>query len=188
MGMTDAGAPVLEGTLTALAERARARDGDAFVELVEPLQLGAYKLAAAILADAHEAQDAVQEATVRAWRNIHRLRDPATVAAWYRSIVVNECRRSRSGSWRRALAFGLHRTQVALATDEALELGVVVRQVLGGLSVDHRIVLVLHHYFDVTLADIADQLGVPLGTVKSRLSRAEERFTRAYTAATEEIP
>jgi RNA polymerase sigma-70 factor (ECF subfamily) len=182
------GAPVLGPSLATLAERARDGDGEAFVELTQPLQLGAYRLAAAILADAHEAQDAVQEATVRAWRSIGRLRDPETVAGWYRSIVVNECRRSRRSPWRRWLPFGLQRVVPAHAADDALELGVVVRETLDRLSADHRVVLVLHHYFDVSLADIAEQLGVPLGTVKSRLNRAGEQFSRAYAAATKEMP
>jgi len=184
-------APQLSHDQATLVERARAGDGDAFVELVHPLQLTAYRWAAAIVGDAHEAQDAVQEATIRAWRNIHKLRDPDTVGAWYRSIVLNECRRSRSGSWRRMLPFGLDRAGAGTAhaqSHDAFEIGVVVRQVLDRLSVDHRMVLVLHHYFDVSLADIAEQLGVPLGTVKSRLSRAGEQFTRAYAAATKETP
>jgi RNA polymerase sigma-70 factor (ECF subfamily) len=173
-----------------LVERARAGDGDAFVELVQPLQLSAYRWAVAILADPHEAQDAVQEATVRAWRNLHQVRDPAGVGAWYRRIVLNECRRSQGGSWRRMLPFGLQRVAAARpnSTDETLELGIVVRQVLDRLTVDHRIVLLLHHYFDVSLADIAEQLGVPLGTVKSRLSRAAEQFGKAYARETKELP
>lgn len=185
MTEVDAGLRPIEPSLATLVDRARGGDGDAFVELVQPLQATAYRVAAAILCDPHEAQDAVQEATVRAWRNIRTLRDAGAVNAWYRSIVVNECRRSHSGSWRRMLPWGLHR-EPGVHDSDAFELGVVVRQVLDRLSVDHRIVLVLHHYFDVSLVDIADQLAVPLGTVKSRLSRATERFTTAYAAANKE--
>ena len=179
--------PALSRDLTALVERARSGDGDAFVELVEPLQLSAYRWAAAILADPHEAQDAVQEATVRAWRGIRTLRDASTVAGWYRRIVLNECRRSHASSWRRMLPLGLHRgVESSAHRDGGLELEIVVRQVLARLSLDHRIVLVLHHYFDVSLVDIAEQLGVPIGTVKSRLSRASEQFSRLYAATTGE--
>src|SRR6266567_7071033 len=92
-------AAVMEQPAQTLA-RASQGDQDSFSELIEPLLGPAYRLAAVMLADRGAAEDAVQEASVKAWRKIRQLRGDATsLRPWFLSIVANECRMSRRTRW-----------------------------------------------------------------------------------------
>jgi len=177
MGMTEAetadfAAPTL---IAPLVDRARAGDPDAFVSLLNPLFPHALRLATAMLGDAAEAEDAVQTATANAWASIRKLRDPDATRSWFLSIVANECRRHLRGGWLRMGRLGLHREAAADAAD-AVDASVVVHAALRGLPAKDRTVVVLRYFFDLTLEDIAAEIGVPLGTVKSRLNRATARL------------
>jgi RNA polymerase sigma-70 factor (ECF subfamily) len=140
----------------------------------------AYRLAGLILGEAAEAEDAVQDALLRAWRSADGVRDVAQVDAWFDRILVNTCRdRLRR---RRILRF--------VSLDDAPEPAVErdpFRAVLEGdallhglrrVSPDERIVVVLHYWADLRLEDVADRLGWPVGTVKSRLHRALRTLRR----------
>jgi len=132
----------------------------------------AYRLARAILLDDHEAEDAVQEASLAAWRKHRSLRDRASFDAWFDRILVNHCR-DRLRKRRRA---------VQLASPPIGFEPVAPRPETGGdadldraieaLDVDHRIVVLLRYWQDRTVEDIAVRVGIPAGTVKSRLHHA----------------
>lgn len=134
----------------------------------------AYRLAGFLLGDAHEAEDATQEALIRAWRSIGALRDPDGFRPWFDRILVNLCR-DRLRRRRRIRFIPLDGTAelvrasdpfgAVLDRDEVLVL-------LNGLDSDERIVVVLHYWADLTLVAVAQRLGWPIGTVKSRLHRA----------------
>src|SRR4051794_33755079 len=86
--------------------RALEGDSDSFTRLIEPLLDPAYRLAAVMLADRTAAEDAVQEAAVKAWRKLRQLRGEATsLRPWFLSIVANECRMMRRGRWWSVLKF-----------------------------------------------------------------------------------
>jgi RNA polymerase sigma factor (sigma-70 family) len=134
----------------------------------------AYRLAGLLLGDRTEAEDATQDALLRAWHRRHTLRDPAQFQAWFDRILVNGCRdrlrRRRSvrfialeGAGDPAGSGDPFRSVVD--RDEVLRL-------VAGLDDDGRLVIVLRYWADLTLADIAERTGWPLGTVKSRLHRA----------------
>jgi RNA polymerase sigma-70 factor (ECF subfamily) len=134
----------------------------------------AYRLAGLILGDGHEAQDATQDALLRAWRAAASLRDPAGFQAWFDTILVNVCRdRLRARGKVRLLALdnavsiGAPRDPFrdVLDRDEAL-------RAVAILDDDLRIVILLHYGADLTLEGVADRIGWPVGTVKSRLHRA----------------
>lgn len=132
----------------------------------------AYKLARAILLDDRDAEDAVQEAVLSAWRRQSAIRDPERVDAWFDRIVVNECR-DQLRKRRRAVpvasppvGFDPVAAPPETGTDADLD------RALAGLSIDHRIVVVMRYLQDRTIEDIAGRLGVPAGTVKSRLHHA----------------
>jgi RNA polymerase sigma-70 factor (ECF subfamily) len=133
----------------------------------------AYRLAGYLLGDATEAQDAVQDALIKAWRSWPNLRNPEAFGPWFERIVVNVCR----DRMRR------HRTLRMVDLDAAGEVesadpfgsmfaGDEVASAVARLGPDHRIVIALRFWRDLTLDQVADTLDVPLGTVKSRLHYA----------------
>jgi len=145
-----------------------------FARLVRAQLQGAYRLAGFLLGDAAEAEDAIQDAMEKAWLAWPKLRDPDRFGAWFDRIVANVCHdRLRSRGKHRVLQ--LDETiaghspgdpfRDALARDE---LGRLIRS----LPPDQQIVVGLRFWRDMPLDQIADRLGLPLGTVKSRLHYA----------------
>src|ERR1700737_339278 len=82
-----------------LLRDAVAGDERAFDELIGPLVDPGYRLAVSMLGDRQEAEDAVQEATIKAWRNLHQLKDAGVARSWFFTIVANQCRSVRRGRW-----------------------------------------------------------------------------------------
>jgi RNA polymerase sigma-70 factor (ECF subfamily) len=139
----------------------------------------AYRLARAILRDTVEAQDATHDAFVQAWRKWETLRDPDRFEPWFERILVNTCRnRLRARRWH---ATDISSEVALVAADHARD--AENRQLIGvaiaSLSPDHQIVVALRFYRDLTVADIAARLGVPAGTVQSRLHYALKRLHAA---------
>jgi RNA polymerase sigma-70 factor (ECF subfamily) len=143
----------------------------------------AYRLARAILLDDGEAEDAVQEASLSAWRRQRSLRDPAKFEAWFDRILINQCRdqlRKRHRAVRLAspsVAFDVTAAPPETGRDAELDGALAV------LDVDHRVVVVMRYWQDRTVDDIAARLGIPAGTVKSRLHNAMKTL-RATLEAT----
>ena len=150
-----------------------AGDHDAFAALANANVDRMYALARAIVRDADRAQDATQEALVRAWRELPRLRDPARFQAWLRRLLVNACydegRRIRQRS--EVVLLADHQPSIA---DESS--GVIDRDRLDRafrrLPLEQRVVIVLNHVEGLSHEEIATTLGLPLGTVKSRIRYA----------------
>jgi RNA polymerase sigma-70 factor (ECF subfamily) len=153
--------------------RAMAGDHDAFAALANANVDHLYALARVILRDADRAEDAAQEALVRAWRELPRLREPAKFQAWLRRLLVNACydegRRIRSRS--EVVLLSEHHPAIADETS-----GVINRDRLDRafrrLPLEQRVVTVLSHVEGLTHEEIAATLGLPLGTVKSRVRYA----------------
>jgi RNA polymerase sigma factor (sigma-70 family) len=132
-----------------------------------------YGLAGYLLSDPTEAEDATQEAMARAWQSRRSLRDPAAFDAWLDRILVNVCRdRMRRRQVVRFIELDSGREQEARNPFGAFldrdELGTALR----ALTPDQRIVVVLRFWRDLSLEQIAERVGWPLGTVKSRLHHA----------------
>ena len=166
-----------------LVQRAMAHDHEAFSELVRLSIDKLYAIARLILVDADRAQDATQETLILAWRDIASLGDPDRFEAWLRRLLVNACYREANRARKRwsietdivRVDPGMADTSRLVADRDELERG------FQRLDPDQRILLVLHYYVGLPLQDTADALGLPLGTVKSRLYRA----TRALRARLE---
>jgi RNA polymerase sigma-70 factor, ECF subfamily len=152
----------------------------AFRRLADDHLDAAYRLARAILRDPTEAQDATHDAFVQAWRKWSTLRDPDRFAQWFDRILVNTCRNrmQRSRRW--------------LAKDISGEMNLATRDQFGPaddrdaigaaittLSPDHRVVVALRFYQDLTVDEIARRLEIPAGTVQSRLHYALQRLHAA---------
>jgi RNA polymerase sigma-70 factor, ECF subfamily len=153
-------------------ERA-AREGDevAFTALLQPSLEPAYRLACAMLHDPQAAEDAVQEAALKAWRKLDRLRDGAEMRPWFLGIVANECRTTRrSGWWTRVSALVTDRP-VEASSDSVL-IGVEVRRALRSLEHRCRLVLVMRWFLDMPVEEIARATGQSVHAVESRLGRA----------------
>jgi RNA polymerase sigma-70 factor (ECF subfamily) len=166
-----------------LVERAAHGDRDAFDLLVSDAVDRLYAMARLILRDADLAEDAVQEALIHCWRELPRLRDPERFAAWLHRLLVN----AATDQHRRRRRF---QASIALARPTGVErdfsIEVAVRDELRiafeRLRVEHRAALVLHHYMGLSPAEIADTLGIPLGTAKSRLHYGAEAMRAAVDA------
>ena len=132
----------------------------------------AFRLARAILLDDGEAEDAVQEASLIAWRKQRSLRDADRFDAWFDRIVVNQCR-DQLRKRRRSIPVAVP-TAVADAPADPPETGTDadLDQAIDALDVEHRIVVVMRYWQDRTVDDIAARLEIPSGTVKSRLHHA----------------
>ncbi len=148
----------------------------AFVRLANSHLDAAYRLARAILRDPDEAQDATHDAFVQAWRKWSTLRDRARFEPWFDRILVNTCRNRLRSSRRFATDIS---AEVALASGDPIgpaDDRDVIGNAITALSPDHQVVVALRYYGDLTVETIADRLGVPQGTVQSRLHYALKRL------------
>ena len=127
-----------------------------------------------ILRDPEQAKDAVQNALIKAWRDLPTLRDPDAFPAWVHRLVVRACLDEARRHRRHRVTFDL--PTIEAPVPENLESALADRDQLERafvrLDPDMRAVIVLHHYLDLPLPAVADSLGIPLGTAKSRLHRA----------------
>jgi len=171
--MTDEGVMVREE----VPDRART-----FERLSEDQLSASYRLAAVLLRDRIEAEDAVQDALVRAWRGWPRLRDPARFESWFQRILVNGChdRLRQRKHWARVAQLPERSGPDEHGrSDERAAL----RQALESLSVDQRVVVVLRYFGDLTMEQIAERTDSRVGTVKSRLHHGLRALRAAYEAA-----
>ena len=151
----------------------------AFARLVDTELDKAYHLARAILRDETEAQDATHDALLQAWLKWDTLRDPARLEPWFDRILVNACRlRLRRRSWQ---ATDISNEVGAASGDHAARSDdqIAVDAAIATLSPDHQVVVALRYYRDLTIDDIAARLGIPSGTVQSRLHYALKRLHAA---------
>jgi RNA polymerase sigma-70 factor, ECF subfamily len=166
--------------LRPLVDAAVAGDRDAFRALVEPLVERSLGVAAILTRSQSDAEDAVQDALLTAWRGLPGLRDADAFPAWFRQHVVRSAMRTaqRRG---RVLELDLDAPDAPDSLERAIE-----RRTLGRafdrLEPDDRLILTLHHYLGLPVAETATHLAIPTGTVKSRVHAAMARLRAAYDA------
>jgi RNA polymerase sigma-70 factor (ECF subfamily) len=162
-----------------LMASAAAGDSDSFAALIEPLLDPAYRLAAVMLADRSSAEDAVQEASVKAWRKLGQLRgDVSSLRPWFLSIVANECRMARRQRWWSVVKLAdVPPSGPSQDTGTPSEL----RAALLKLKPEERLPLVLHFYLDLPLDEVARALRVSPSAAKSRIYRAAKRLRSDLT-------
>jgi RNA polymerase sigma-70 factor (ECF subfamily) len=158
-----------------LVELAITGDREAFTQLVDASIDRLYAAASLILRDGDRAQDAVQEALISAWRDVRSLRDPAAWEAWLHRLMVWACYRVARKERRRnvvelQLLPDLRSGDARDPSGSVVERDRLARR-LGDLPIEQRAVIVLHFYLDRSATEVADILGIPVGTAKSRLQR-----------------
>ena len=169
---------------TDLVIRAQHGDEEAFASLAVAIGDRLHAVSHRILRDLDLAEDATQQALLAIWRDLPQLRDPARFDAWSYRLLVRACyaegRRSRQWTPNMHLLPSDELTQAdgssAIVDRDQLERG------FRRLSIDHRAVVVLHHYLDLPLDRVAETLGVPVGTVRSRLHHAMRGLRAALDA------
>ncbi len=174
----------------ALIEAAGRGDHDAFAVLATAAAARLDAAARLILRDPELARDAVQNALVRAWRDLPGLRDPDRFDAWLHRLLINssldEARRRR----RRPIEVEILAIDEPASGDASRHLADrdLVERALNRLEPEHRALVVLHYYLGYPLPDAASSLGISLPAAKSRLHRALQGLRRSMTADASVVP
>jgi len=151
----------------------------AFQGLVDHHLDRAYRLAGVILGNGEDAEDATHDAVVQAWRSFGRLRDTERFEAWFQRILVNVCRdRLRKRRRQPVTELTLAGNAAVDADLRSVEDRLALDRAFIRLTPDQAITVVLRFHLDLTLEDVATRMGVPVGTVKSRLHSALELLER----------
>jgi RNA polymerase sigma-70 factor (ECF subfamily) len=173
-----------------LVARARAGDTAAYGELVRTYQELAFRAAFVVLGHAAEAEDAAQEAFVKAHRALDRFRSDAPFRPWLMTIVANTARNRRRSALRRQGAQLRLEAQGGVGASEPSAEAVVLSadrrrrllEAVNGLSPEDRLMIAGRYFLDLAEAELASLAGVAAGTVKSRLSRARQRLSQRLQA------
>jgi RNA polymerase sigma-70 factor (ECF subfamily) len=171
-----------------LVDQAKQGDEEAFDALARLVGDRCMAIAVRILRDSHLAEDAVQSALVVAWRELRTLRDPDRFEPWLHRILTNECyaearRRTRWTATITVLPVEPHESGDIITIHDRDQLERAFRR----LTLEQRAVLIFHRYVGLSLPEVADRLGIPLGTVKSRVHHATAAL-RASLEADERSP
>jgi RNA polymerase sigma factor (sigma-70 family) len=168
---------------TELVISAQRGDRDAFERIVQMALGRLYGTASLIVRDPEAARDAVQEMLISIWRDLPSLRDPQAFEGWTYRILLRSCYRAVRDRHRRSVEVpAIESDAFVEAHEDRLQGFDHIERAFRRLTPEHRAVLVLHHRLDLQLGEIAVALGVPVGTVKSRLNRASAAFRAAYDA------
>jgi RNA polymerase sigma-70 factor (ECF subfamily) len=169
---------------TDLVIAAQHGDQEAFARLVVSVGGRLQAVAQRILRDVDLAEDATQVALVRIWKSLPRLRDPDRFEAWSYQLLIRSCyaEARRTRHWTPGLRLvetdaSADDPLVSLADRDQLE------RAFRNLSLDHRAVVVLHHYLGLRMIEVAEVLGIPVGTAGSRLHYAMKALHAALDAA-----
>jgi RNA polymerase sigma-70 factor (ECF subfamily) len=163
---------------------AKCREGEplAIERLVQTHQQDVYRLALSILDDPDEADDATQEVFLAALRSLDSFRGDSSIKTWLFSITINVCRswlrRNKSRTKLSQVLQSLFRSEQDHPESEAVrnETDSKLWQAIQTLDEKHRIPIILRYYHDLPVNEIAEMLGIPAGTVHSRLNHARERL------------
>ena len=165
-------------------EAAQRGDREAFVDLIRTRADHLFALCHRILRDIDRAEDSFQDALVIAWRDLPKLRDPDRLDAWLRRLFVNVCLEHATRDRRRTSILRVLPVDGPAAPDQLLSVGDRDQLERGfrRLAPEQRAILVLHHFVGYAPAEIAELLGIPHGTARSRLHNAHRAMRAALDA------
>jgi RNA polymerase sigma-70 factor (ECF subfamily) len=167
-----------------LVRAAQRGDQTAFVDLISTRADRLYAIAHRILRDVDRAEDALQDALVIAWRDLRGLRDPDRFDAWLHRVLVHVCIEQATRERRRTANLRVLPVDGPAAPDDLLTLADRDQLERGfrRLPPEQRAILVLLHYVGFSPAEIAETLGIPAGTARSRLHHAHRAMRAALEA------
>jgi RNA polymerase sigma-70 factor (ECF subfamily) len=167
-----------------LVELAARGDRAAYVDLVRPRTNRLFAIAQRILRDVDRAEDAVQDALVIAWRDLRGLRDPDRFDAWLRKLLINVCLAEATRERRRVANLRVLPVDGPAGPDQLLSVADrdLLERGFRRLTPEQRAILVLHHYVGYAPSEIAETLGIPAGTARSRLHHAHRAMRAALEA------
>ena len=167
-----------------------ARDGDhlAFEVLAAAVGDRLYRFAMLVLGDTDQAEDAVQDAIVHAWQGLPELRDPERWDAWLHRLIVNACADQGRRQMRQSVEVRMIRLEPVAGDDvRSVDDHDQLARGFRRLKPGQRAAVVLHFYLGLSVPEVADALGVPVGTAKSRIHYAVDAM-RAALEADERTP
>ena len=167
-----------------LVEAAQRGDQEAFVDLVRLHGDRLYAIAHRILRDVDRAEDALQDALVIAWRDLPSLRDPDRFGGWIHRVLTNVCISQATRERGRVAYLRILPVEGSVAPDDFLSVADrdELDRAFRRLTPDERALLVLHHFVGYPPSEIAELLGLPGGTVRSRLHHAHRAMRAALDA------
>ena len=157
------------GMVEAVADRS-------FIDLIGPHVQPGYRLACAMLHDPTMAEDIVQEASLIAWKKLHKIEDPSGVRSWFLRIVANECRNARRRRWSTRVSTGLPDVRDERSSEEHAIRRADLRRALLRLGHDERLIVILYFYLDLPMEDVAAVAGTSVSAARSRLYRSIQRL------------
>jgi RNA polymerase sigma-70 factor, ECF subfamily len=167
-----------------LIEAAQNGDREAYVDLIRVRSDHLFVVAQRILRDIDRAEDALQDALVIAWRDLRGLRDPDRFDAWLQRLLIHVCIGQATRERRRTAQLRVMPVDGPAAPDNLLT--IADRDLLDRgfrrLPPEQRAILVLHHYLGYAPSEIAETLGIPPGTARSRLHHAHRAMRAALEA------
>ncbi len=166
-------------------QAAQPREAAELEALLAPLMLPAYRLAFGMLRNREEAEDAVQEAALSAWKHRKTFRPGADPKPWFFAIVANRCRSTRRNRWSRLLRQADPVAQSGPTPD--VEADMDLRRAVNRLGHDDRLALVLRFYVDLPYEEIAAVIGISEAAARSRTQRAVRRLRPQLGKSEEQI-
>lgn len=166
-----------------LITMSQAGDNEAFAQLVRKYSPDAYRTAFMVLRDRDEVEDVVQESFLTCYRKIKSFRMESSFKTWMYRIVVSRCydklrKLNRENAILNKITLNSNNENGVI---NGLESRLDLREVILGLKPEHRLVLTLYYGMDFSVQKVADILGVPAGTVKSRLNSARGLIKKSMT-------
>jgi RNA polymerase sigma-70 factor (ECF subfamily) len=167
-----------------LIEAAQNGDRAAYVDLILARQDRLFATAQRILRDIDRAEDALQDALVIAWRDLRGLRDPGRFDAWLQRLLINVCIAQAARERRRTANLRVLPVDGPAGPDELLSVAErdLLERGFRRLPPEQRAILVMHHYLGYAPSEIAETLGIPAGTARSRLHHAHRAMRAALEA------
>jgi RNA polymerase sigma-70 factor (ECF subfamily) len=171
-----------------LVDRAKQGDRDAFEQLARAVATRLYATATLVLRDSHLASDAVQETLIEVWRKLPALRDTQAFEAWLNKILVRRCYAAARQTRRFQAQVRNIEVEPSIRSDEWLvDARDEIERAFRRLTAEQRAVLVVHHRLGLADAEAAAALGIPVGTLKSRLNRATAALRASIEADSRDV-